>query len=65
MSYLKDLDEYTDRQIVSEYRRRVKLGLKCYCTYCEKPKWDCECKMKRESGMFAGVGDDGSVKYYD
>lgn len=64
MSYPKDLDEYTDKQIVNEYRRRLVCDFRNQCSYCNKAKVYCKCKMSKVPGMFKSVGDDGSVKYY-
>jgi len=52
MSFAKDLDEYTDAEIVAEYQRRLNLGQAGFCTYCQKHSRDCNCRMKGRPGWF-------------
>lgn len=50
MSYPRDLEEYSDYEILLEYRRRAELLRVAKCTYCTKPQTECNCRMKNESG---------------
>lgn len=45
------LDECTDLQIIREYRKRQRDFLNERCTYCQKDRKECNCKMKNVPGM--------------
>lgn len=57
MSYPKDLDEYTDREIEAEYNRRLANLAMGWCTYCSQPVATHKCKMSTSGGMAKGTYD--------
>lgn len=50
MSYPRDLDEYSDYEILKEYRRRADLLRESKCTYCTRPQAECACRMQHAHG---------------
>lgn len=50
MGYPRDLDEYSDYEILLEFRRRSNMLKDHCCTYCCQ-KFDlCNCRMKTQVG---------------
>ena len=45
MSFPKDLDEYTDDEIVAEFKRRLQCIRSSLCSYCNRPVGETPCKF--------------------
>ena len=55
MSYSRDLDEYTDRELRDEFKRRLILRSSFQCDYCERPYYTGACRFperhKKQRGL--------------
>lgn len=58
MGYPRDLDEYTDQEIQTEWERRLAVAKEGKCTYCKDPREICKCKMHGRTGMIERLAFD-------
>ena len=51
MSYPRDLDEFTSKELTDEMARRLKLQLNAECDYCGRPGNTAACRFPERHGV--------------